>query len=67
MISLSMALRLAVPQTEQANPALTHGAQFLTLELLMSVLFDQAALVVPFEKLRMTDVESVAKMPAWGR
>ena len=25
----------------------------------MSVLFDQAALVVPFEKLRMTDVESV--------
>jgi pyruvate,water dikinase len=59
MISLSMALRLAVPQTEQENPALTHGAQFLTLELLMSVLFDPAALVVPFEKLRMTDVESV--------
>jgi pyruvate,water dikinase len=59
MISLSMALRLAVPQTEQQNPALTHGARFLTLELLMSVLFDPAALVVPFEKLRMTDVESV--------
>jgi pyruvate,water dikinase len=34
----------------------------------MSELFDPMELVVPFEKLRMTDVESVGgKMPVWGK
>ena len=34
----------------------------------MSELFDANALVVPFEKLRMSDVEVVGgKTPAWAR
>jgi pyruvate,water dikinase len=34
----------------------------------MSDLFSETALVVPFEHLRMTDVESVGgKTPVWGR
>lgn len=34
----------------------------------MSALFDPTDWVVPFERLRMTDVESVGeKMPVWAK
>jgi hypothetical protein len=34
----------------------------------MTTLFEKDALVVPFEQLRMTDVDTVGgKMPVWAR
>jgi pyruvate,water dikinase len=47
----------SIPRTKQPRSA--SWSLVLTLELCMSELFSETALVVPFEHLRMTDVESV--------